>query len=510
MGFFWEVLIVFPSCAGIFNARRPSAHFRQLFGAKMMNGRMANVREEMSMIGNAILGAVTPDSLSRGDKGYAVTEVQQFLQRFGYLHVDVHPSDRLALLRDKALPKAGHGIFDDATHVAIQNYQRMFGLPPTGSLDEATLQSMRMPRCGVPDRPSILFLLERKFTTNGSRWPTTNLTYRFQNFTGDLAQAQIRTAVRNAFNRWSAVTPLNFAEVTTGGDILVQFGVGNHGDGAANAFDGTGGVLAHAYAPGGGLGGDVHFDDAETWTITIPPPLGTIDIETVALHEIGHSIGLGHSANSAAVMFPNYVGPRRNLYFDDIDGIRSVYGSNASDIKPVPGWFGSQDQGGDIAVADVSGNGRPDLIVFHLDNPGGENHGYYRIGWNLDAAGNVTGGWSGVIPVPGWFGAEDQGAGIAIADTDGAGRPDLIVFHLDNPGGENHGYFRIGRNLSTSGVVANWGPVVQIPGWFGAENQAAGISAADVNGNGRTDLLVFHVDNPAGENHGYYRIIERI
>ena len=111
-----------------------------------------------------------------------------------------------------------------------------------------------------------------------------------------------------------------------------------------------------------------------------------------------------------------------------------------SDIKPVPGWFGSEDQGAGIAIADINGDGWPDLIVFHIDNPGGENHGYYRIGWNLDTNGNVKGGWSDIRPVPGWFGSEDQGAGIAIADINGDGRPDLIVFHVDNPGGENHGY----------------------------------------------------------------------
>ncbi len=186
---------------------------------------------------------------------------------------------------------------------------------------------------------------------------------------------------------------------------------------------------------------------------------------------------------------------------------------------PHKAWFGNENQGGGIAVADVNGNGKPDLIVFHIDHPSGGNHGYYRIGWDVGVFGDVL-DWTEPIKVQGstphkaWFGNENQGGGIAVADVNGNGKPDLIVFHIDHPSGGNHGYYRIGWDLdpTTGQVTGDWTNPIKVQGstphkrWFGDENQGGGIAVADVNGNGKPDLIVFHIDHPSGGNHGYYRI----
>ncbi|HYG59182.1 MAG TPA: hypothetical protein VD902_14065, partial [Symbiobacteriaceae bacterium] len=185
--------------------------------------------------------------------------------------------------------------------------------------------------------------------------------------------------------------------------------------------------------------------------------------------------------------------------------IKGLPAGSWSEVRQVPGWWGHAAAGAGAAMADLNGNGRPDLVLFHIENPEGENEGYYRIGWDLDRKGYAQ-SWTEPKQVPGWFGGENQGGGVAVADLNGNGRPDLIIFHIDNPAGENRAFYRIGWDLDAAGNPTSWSPLKQVPGWFGAENQGSAITVADLNGDGRPELLVYFVDNRAPYNKGFIRI----
>lgn len=245
-----------------------------------------------------------------GSQSSAIGDVQEFLDRFGYM-------------RPSAVGVASLKTFDDSTVKALRLYQAFHGLPVTGEIDEATIAEMSKPRCGFPDFPDVA-----DFEVDGRKWDRTALTYRIVNSTPDLGAGEVRASIRFALDLWEAASALTFTEAEGQADILISFVSGDHGDN--NSFDGPGKVLAHAYYPppnGGAIAGDAHFDEAETWSVTIPVPAGRFDLHSVAAHEFGHSIGLAHSKVHGALMFPTYSGPQRFLHQDDIDGVRSLYGA---------------------------------------------------------------------------------------------------------------------------------------------------------------------------------------
>lgn len=85
-----------------------------------------------------------------------------------------------------------------------------------------------------------------------------------------------------------------------------------------------------------------------------PAVEGSIDLETVVLHENGHVLGLGHSGTVGAVMEAFYGGPRLGLHQDDAEGITYLYDNSIT--GSITGTV-NDDTGAAIAGATVSLDG---------------------------------------------------------------------------------------------------------------------------------------------------------
>uniref|UniRef100_A0A4W6E4U0 interstitial collagenase n=1 Tax=Lates calcarifer TaxID=8187 RepID=A0A4W6E4U0_LATCA len=217
-------------------------------------------------------------------------------------------------LTDETGPTVRRGISPVSRKLA--EMQRFFGLKITGALDAETMAMMKKPRCGVPDTK----IADFSTFGNNLKWKKNSLTYRIENYTPDMSASEVDDSIEKALQVWAKVTPLRFTRLYSGtADIMISFGRGSHGD--YYPFDGPDGTLAHAFAPSPGIGGDAHFDEDENFTFRYV-------LFMVAAHEFGHSLGLSHSDDPGALMYPVYTYRNPDTFIlprDDVRGIQSLY-----------------------------------------------------------------------------------------------------------------------------------------------------------------------------------------
>uniref|UniRef100_W5M1S6 Matrix metalloproteinase-21-like n=1 Tax=Lepisosteus oculatus TaxID=7918 RepID=W5M1S6_LEPOC len=273
---------------------------------------------------------------------------------------------------------------------ALEHFQQANNLPVTGALDEPTQKTMTRPRCGVPDYKSPHGIQDPEDTprarsnstvsnssaeaaphndgspTDASSSGTRAGRPREKRFLQQLverSQKQRRSVVyvrssdwgmgfskralkwrllgegysswlpiedqrkilKRAFRLWSEVIPLNFQEDLTSRaseiDVKLGFGTRRH-LGCSQAFDGAGQELAHAWHLG-----DIHFNDDKHF---VPPRSEQgINLLTVAVHEIGHVLGLPHISRVGSVMQASYNSQNAYLELDrkDRNAIQGIYGT---------------------------------------------------------------------------------------------------------------------------------------------------------------------------------------
>ncbi|KAL7106175.1 hypothetical protein ACP275_07G095200 [Erythranthe tilingii] len=251
----------------------------------------------------------------KGNKTKGIHKIKNYLHQFGYL-------DNQNLINLNHAVEPHDDEFNDALESAIKTYQRNYHIAPTGRLDVPTVSKMTAPRCGYPDIVNGINTMQpnkgKKYSNSENDIHTLIFTYRFLPNTPEIAV----DPVSRAFQKWHSISGFSFSRApdSSSTDLVIGFFKKSHGDGSP--FDGPGGVSAHAASP---TDGRLHFDADEEWSDGPTPD--TMDMESIAVHEIGHLLGLGHSDVEAAIMYSylDYGMSKTNFDADDINGIKDLY-----------------------------------------------------------------------------------------------------------------------------------------------------------------------------------------
>ncbi|MGF2035390.1 MAG: matrixin family metalloprotease [Nostoc sp. CmiVER01] len=170
------------------------------------------------------------------------------------------------------------------------------------------------------------------------------------NLPGGLAVSTLTLAIEEALRLWATYAPLNFVEVSDSSSSQIRFGYQNI-DGAGKAAGETEllNVVHKGGVPEPASDINIYFSSSYSWGIKFGS--NQQDILQIAVHEIGHALGLDHEPSpkdggTNAIMNPR--GPSLYsglgsafLYDDDIKGIRDIYGTGVGLVQPLPRIYGT-------------------------------------------------------------------------------------------------------------------------------------------------------------------------
>ncbi|MET0879003.1 MAG: matrixin family metalloprotease [Tardiphaga sp.] len=145
--------------------------------------------------------------------------------------------------------------------------------------------------------------------------------------------ASFLSDITAAFADWSVYANIQFQQVASTASSMIDFVFG--------AIDGPNNILGqtnYSYSGNGTmLSARVTMDSSEGWHLAGGHVYSTsgISFYVVALHEVGHAIGVGHYEGTTAVM-NSFINPSiTGLLPSDIHGIQTLYGAAATAPPPV-------------------------------------------------------------------------------------------------------------------------------------------------------------------------------
>ena len=179
------------------------------------------------------------------------------------------------------------------------------------------------------------------FSINGSKWPGAETPFYVQLSGISSTGVSWNTAFISAMNEWNASTPFNF--------VLRDEYRNPCANDLVNSVDFTDTVCGSSFGnnvlavtirtwetdllgPPKIVRSDIVFNnkvvydvyDGNLVQVGIPP--GVIDFRRVALHELGHALGLDHDNTQTSSIMRSSIGNIYQLQTDDINGVSTLYG----------------------------------------------------------------------------------------------------------------------------------------------------------------------------------------
>ncbi len=196
----------------------------------------------------------------------------------------------------------------------------------------------------------LLFSVAAIFTTRayvleGPKWPSGTVTLQLSlgNANGTLSDGNTNwnVAVAPALDMWNQQMGaiqlrgiMNSTAPVSRGDRVNSLAFASTFFGSSFGSN-TLAITGYSYSGSTMLEADTLFNTAQPWDSYRGALRSSFDIQRVALHEVGHAIGLAHSSVAGAIMSP-YIGNQYTPSPDDVAGVQALYGAPSGSPTPTP------------------------------------------------------------------------------------------------------------------------------------------------------------------------------